>query len=240
MKRIILASCMLLLGIFATSQTLKMPVVVFKEDPLTHNMHIASDGQYLYTCNGGLSEKGQITKFTLSGEKVASYKIELDMRSLMYNASEKKLYVSTYDKELYKVNDLMMGSFVKVMEFQDRDGQCTPAFDPKGKSIYFYENGTVYIYTVKNGELKKTLFGLNSVPDASLEGTSIAVDNKYIYLWNYEEQIILAFDLKGEYRKSFKVNQGDYSFSLSSANNLIWVSTDGNYETGTWYGYKLW
>jgi hypothetical protein len=217
-----------------------MPAVVFKEDPLTHNMHIASDGEFLYTCNGGVPDKGQVSKFTLSGEKIGSYKLELDMRSILYNSADKKLYVSTYDKKLYRINDLMMGNYAEAWSYEDRDGQSTPAFSTDGKLVYFYEGGKVYIYDFKKGKLKKTLSHLDVVVGAPTESNAIAVDDKYIYTWNADEQIVLAYDKKGNFKKSFKLNQGDYVFSLSFANDMIWVSTDGNYESGTWYGYKLW
>lgn len=217
-----------------------MPVMVFKEDPLTHNMHIASDGQYLYTCNGGLPDKGQISKFTLTGEKIGSYKFELDMRSIMFNPSDKKLYVSTYGKKIYRINDVVMGSYSEIMTFDDRDGQSTPAFDAKGKYLCFYEDGKVFMYDWKKGKLKKTLEGLHLIQGAPDQSVAIAMDSRHIYTWNANDQLILAYDLKGNHEKTFKVNQGNYIFSLSVANGLVWVSTDGNYEVGTWYGYRLW
>lgn len=230
-----LMMCLLLSGWMLQAQTL-MPVVVFREDPATHNMHIASDGQYLYTCNGGVADDGMISKFTLAGEKIASYKVTLDMRSIMYNPADKKLYVSTYDKGIYKINDLMMGGFIKVLTIEERDGQSTPAIDPKGKYICYFEGGSVFMYDLKNGKLKKTISGL----DGSLDNVALAMDEKFFYIWNPDEQTIRAYDKKGNQKKSFKVNQGNYSFSLSIANGLAWVSTDGNYSTGTWYAYKLW
>lgn len=234
---VVLISMLFLLfsGVMLPAQTL-MPVVVFLEDAATHNMHIASDGQYLYTCNGGVADEGMISKYTLTGEKIASYKVSLDMRSIMYNPADKKLYVSTYDKNIYKVNDLMMGKIIKVLTVEERDGQSTPAIDPKGRYICYFEGGSVFMYDLKTGKLKKTINGL----DASTDNLALAMDEKYFYTWDFENKTIQAFDKKGKYKKSFKVNQGDYSFSLSFANGFAWVSTDGNYDTGTWYAYKLW
>jgi hypothetical protein len=216
-----------------------MPDRVFRDMPKTHNMHIASDGQFLYTCNGGKSEEGQVSKFSLEGELIGSYVIELDMRSIMYNPVDKKLYVSTFDRDLYKINDLMMGVYMKVQHFGDRDGQCCPAISADGKSICFLEGDSLFKYDLKLGKLKEVLTGFSNPTDALAESTSLAMDSKHIYTWNYDEQIILAFDMKGNYIKSFNVNQGDYLFSLSAADGLIWVSKDGDYDIGTWYGYDL-
>jgi DNA-binding beta-propeller fold protein YncE len=237
--RLTILSLFIFSNFWLLAQT-KMPEIVFKEDPLTHNMHIASDGEFLFTCNGGVADKGQVSIFRLNGEKVGSYSFPLDMRSIMFNPSDKKLYISTYDKKIYKINDVKMGSYVEVMSFDDRDGQSTPAIDAKGKYFWFYEDGMVYMYDIKKGKLKKKISGLNLQTGAPEQSVAIAVDGKHIYTWNADEQLILAFDLKGKYVKTFKVNQGNYQFSLSAANGLIWVSTDGNYDVGTWYGYRLW
>lgn len=107
---------MLLSAGASTAQTLK-PKVVFKDTPQTHIMHIASDGQYLYTCNGGKPELGQISEFTLDGTKIASYKVELDMHSVMYNPADKKLYINTYGREVYRIDDLKESVCSKVFEF---------------------------------------------------------------------------------------------------------------------------
>jgi DNA-binding beta-propeller fold protein YncE len=223
---------------FINAQT-RTPKIVFKDNPQTHNMHIASDGQYLYTCNGGKPELGQISKFAFDGTKIGSYKIDLDMRSIMYNASDKKLYVNTYGQKLYKINDLMQGIYSEVYDFSDRNEQSAPAISPDGKLIYFMEYGEVYVYALKNKKLKTTLSGLSTADNAADGGTAIAVDKKYIYSWNAGEQVVYVYNLKGKFQKTLKFNQGEYGFSLSYANGLLWVSTDGNYEEGTWYGYVV-
>jgi len=238
MKRIIAICCIMLFAGALGAQTLT-PRVVFKDNPQTHNMHIASDGQYLYTCNGGKSENGQISKFTLEGSKIGSYKFDLDMRSIMYNASDKKLYVNTYEQKLYRVNDLMMGSYKEVYDFSDRTEQATPAISTNGKLIYFMEYGVLYVYNMKNGKLKTSISGFTTTDEASSGGSAVAVDKKNIYSWDANVQTVYIYDLKGKYQKSLKLNQGDYGFSLSIANDLLWVSTDGNYDEGTWYGYVV-
>ena len=73
--------------------------IVFKDRPGNHNMGIASDGKYLYTCNGGNYTVGRINKYTLTGDSITSYPIAIDMRSIMYNTADGKLYVSGFESK---------------------------------------------------------------------------------------------------------------------------------------------
>jgi hypothetical protein len=52
--------------------------------------------------------------------------------------------------------------------------------------------------------------------------------------------MIFVYDLKGKKIKTVEISNGNYGFSLSFANGLIFVADDGDYATGTWYGYDLW
>ena len=51
------------------------PVISFNEFPVNHNIHIASDGNYYYTINGGNSSLGQINKFSFNGTLIKTYPI---------------------------------------------------------------------------------------------------------------------------------------------------------------------
>jgi DNA-binding beta-propeller fold protein YncE len=236
--RIIFICCFLLYAGKLYAQTIS-PKIVFKDNPQTHNMHLASDGQYLYTCNGGKSESGQISKFNANGTKTGSFKIELDMRSIMYNPQDKKLYVSTYSQKLYKINDLISGSYTEVYDFSDRNEQSVPALSTSGKLIYFMDFGVIYVYNMKNGKLKTTLSGFKTTDEAATGATAVAVDKKHIYSWDANEQTVFIYDLKGKFQKYVKLALGEYGFSLSFGNDLLWVATDGNYDEGIWYGYEI-
>jgi 6-phosphogluconolactonase (cycloisomerase 2 family) len=234
----VLLTCCLVIGLSAYSQTI-YPKVIFKDNPQTHNMHITSDGQYLYTCNGGKPDKGQISKFTTSGNKIGSYSFDLDMRSIMYNASDKKLYVNTYSQKLYRIVDLTQGIYTEVLDLADHNEQSAPAISPNGKLIYFNDFGTVQSMAFKNNKVKDTFTDLKTTDNAADGGTAVAVSNKHIYTWDAAEQLVYVYDLKGRLKKTLQLTQGDYGFSLSWANDLLWVSTDGNYEEGTWFGYEV-
>lgn len=234
---VVLCSILLFTG-FINAQTLA-PTIAFKDNPQTHNMHITSDGQFLFTCNGGKSELGQISKFNPDGTKIGTYKIGLDMRSIMFNPSDRKLYVYTFGQKLFKINDLMLGSYSEVFDFSDRTEQAAPAFSTNGKLIYFMEFGELYVYTMKDGKLKTKLSGLETTDNAAEGGTSVAIDKKHIYSWDAGKLTVYIYNLKGKFQKSVKLTQGDYGFSLSYAYDMLWVSTDGNYDVGTWYGYVV-
>ena len=234
---------MIVAGIFAAgsvqAQVLK-PVITFTEDPLTHNVHIVSDGSFYYTVNGGRADKGQINKFSFQGKLVDSYDIKLDMRSIMYNGKDKLFYVCTYERDIYKITDLSKGIYEKVLSGIYEDPQANLAMSPDGKYIYCMSGGTLTIYKFPSGKVSKTISNLNCGKEFSTGSSSVATDGQRIYTWNSDYKMIFVYDLKGKKIKTFDISKGDYGFSLSWANGLLFVSTDGNYETGTWYGYDLW
>lgn len=214
------------------------PNIQFSEHPKTHNVHLTSDGKFLYTCNGGRSNMGKIFKYDLFGNFIDSYEIKLDMRSIMYNPKDKKLYVNCYDKCIYKIVDLQYGAFEKVFcDIYDEE-QAGLALSPDGKYFYYMKDGTLTLFSTKTGKAVKTMTGFECGPSYS-GNTVVAVSKKNIFTWNAETQIVNVYTLKGVKKASYELSKGDYGFSLSFANGMIFVSKDGNYETGKWFGYKL-
>ncbi|MCD4736662.1 MAG: hypothetical protein K8R53_11505 [Bacteroidales bacterium] len=239
MKKVAYLLLIGILGSFvAIGQTID-PVISFKEDPLTHNMHICSDGKYYFTVNGGKPEKGQICKFDLDGKQLSTYPVELDMRTIMYHKKDKSLYVSTYGQSIYRIVDLEAGTYQEAHSELFDNEQGTPALSPNGKMLYAMDNGTLKVYDFKTGKLLDTFYGIKTGSDFSSGGAAVAVSKKNIYTWDAEEQIFYIYTIKGDYVKKVKLSKGDYGFSLSYAKGKVFVSEDGDYSTGTWYGYKI-
>lgn len=242
MKRtsiIIAIAAFLLMSTAAQGQILK-PKITFKEDPLTHNVHIASNGKHYYTVNGGRKNMGQVNKLSLDGKLVDSYKISLDMRSIMYNEKDQSFYVCTYDKKIVKITDLDKGTYETILVDLYDNEQANLALSPSGKFLYYFSGGTLQIFKFPSGKLYKTYTGIDSGKESTTGASAIATDGKYLYTWNADYKIIFAYDLKGKKVKSFEISKGNYGFSLSCANGLVFVAVDGDYDTGTWYGYDLW
>jgi hypothetical protein len=241
-KSILLVSIMLTFMAFGkpVKAQILSPKITFEETPQTHNMHICSDGEYYYTCNGGKSPKGQIQKFSFNGRLLDTYKVQLDMRSIMYNEKEKKFYVNTYEKEIYRITNLGSGRYDLVIgDMYDYD-QATLAMSSDGKYVYAFLDGTLKIYKFPSGKLSKTIKNLDCGKEFNSGASSVACDGKHIYTWNADYKMIYAYDMKGKKVRSFEVEKGSYGFSLSCANGLVFVSDDGNYDVGKWYGYDLW
>lgn len=215
------------------------PDIFFFENPETHNMHICSDGKFFYTVNGGKAAEGRIGKYDLKGKEVAVYPVELDMRSIMYNPSDKSLYVNTYDKAIFRITDLEQGVYSRLpVDFLEQE-QSTPAISANGKLIYEMNLGTLKVFNIKTGKVENTFYGMKCGEDVVSGAAAVAVDKKNIYTWNALEQEVYIYSNKGVFQNSFRVKQGDYGFSLSYANGYIFVSKDGDYGTGTWFGYKV-
>lgn len=243
MKKFILLSC-LMISYFsfkplAVSQVIK-PKITFQEDPQTHNAHIASDGKFYYTVNGGRANKGQINKFSFDGKLIDSYDFLLDMRSIMYNSKEGKFYICTYERDIYRITDMQQGRYEMVKSKMYENEQANLAMSADGKYIYCFDKGTLQIFKFPDGKLYKTITGLDSGKEFISGSSCVAVDKKHIYTWNPDYKMIFVYDLKGKKIKTVEISNGNYGFSLSFANGLIFVADDGDYATGTWYGYDLW
>lgn len=242
MRRNILQSVLFIVIILLSgsiqAQTLK-PVVQFEDEPRTHNAHLASDGQYLYTINCGKAHLGQISKFSFAGEFITSYDIDLDMRSMMWHPKEKQFYVCTYERNIYRITDLERGSYELVLSQMYDNEQASLAMSADGKLVYHLYNGQLNIYKFPSGKLIKIRYGFDCGKDFTTGNCAVAVDTKYIYTWNSDYKTIFVYTLSGKKVKSVTISSGDYGLSLSVANGMVWVSIDGNYETGKWFGYRI-
>ncbi len=222
----------------ASGQALK-PTLIIRDEAQTHNMHIASDGKFFYTCNGGKDTQGKILKYTLDGQFVEKYPIKLDMRSILYNAKDKHLYVSTIDKKIFKILDLASGTTQLQAENYFTNGQCAIALSPNGKVLYTLDNGTLTLAKFKDGTKIKTLSGLNCGLEPKYGATAVAVDKDFIYTWDAAAKKIFIYDDKGKFVNSVLITNGTYGFSLSCANGMVFVSLDGKDRVGIWYGYII-
>lgn len=215
------------------------PVVQFNEDPRTHNVHICFDGKNYYTINGGRANMGMIKKYDLDFKPVTTYDIELDMRSIMYEPKTGSFYVCTYDRSIFKITDMAGGKYELFRDTLYTDPQASLALSPDGKLLYSLYKGKIDIYKFPSLTFVRTLTGIDAGKTPTQGSCVLAVDKKFIYTWNTEYQLIFVYNLKGKKIKSVEISDGNYGFSLSAANGKIFVSKDGNYDIGNWYGYEI-
>lgn len=221
-----------------TGQPAINPDFYFSEHPGTHNMGITSDGNYYYTCNGGKIYEGKISKYSLNGNLIESYRIDLDMRNIMYNASDKHFYINCYDQNVYRITDLESGAFQLVFSNLYKNPQASLGMDVKGRYFYYLDDGTLSLYNVSDGKLKNRIYGLECGDELASGSHSVAVTKKNIITTDAEKQLLYIYDHKGTLKETIPFSNGDYAYSLSYANGYIFLATDGNYSNGMWYGYK--
>lgn len=237
-----------------TAQVIR-PVFTMSDEPgITHNAQVTCDGKFYYTCNGGTDKdgtpRGKINKYTLSGDFVKSYPFKkFDMRSIMYNKSDKHLYISTFDLKVYKIVDLASGTTELHFEKIYKNGQCAVALDPDGKTLYAMDGGTLTMYKFKDGSVIRSLSGLSSGADdkdhpgsGRYGSTTVAVDKKYIYTWDSHSgsRRVYAYDKNGKLVKVFQISSGNWGYSLCYANGYIFTALDGQNRVGMWYGFRPW
>jgi hypothetical protein len=218
--------------------------IIFKDDPINHNMHIASDGNYYYTCNGGGYTSGRINKYTLRGDSVTSYPISLDMRGLMYNKSDGHLYASGFEaniseRNMYRIDDLETGAFVKVHSNLYDYNQASVAMSDDGMYLYAFNKGTLKQYKFSDGSLVGTVNSLSYGTSNYGGDGAVAIDPDYIYTWDATTRTVYIYTHTGTFVDILTLTHGDNGMSLSFVNGYLFVSLDGNYGIGTWYGYNI-
>lgn len=236
-KSISIIIVLVTLGMFSLNAQTISPDIFFNDEPGTHNMGITSDGEFYYTCNGGKTYEGKISKYSLKGNFMKSYEVDLDMRSIMYNTKDGGLYVNCYDGNIYKISNLDDGSFQLVYSKLYKNEQASLAIGPKGKYLYCLDENTLNVYDFAKGTVVNTFYNINSGPDLGSGSNSVAASKKYIITFNAEKQAFFIYDKKGKLKETIKFMDGNYGFSLSYANGHIFVATDGDYGMGKWFGY---
>lgn len=233
----------ILLGLLINSSILKAqpikPSIIIDDYANTHNMHICFDGEYYYTVNGGITDQGLINKYDIEGNFIATYDIYLDMRSIIYNENTEKFYLYCYDNNIYEITNFEIGAYKLIHKELITSEQATVDLSPDGKKLYFNDNGKVKIYDFSTGKLLKTFENIKCGKDVFEGSNAIAVSNKNIFTWHGKKREIYIYDLNGNYISTIRIVDGDYGFSLSYANNMIFTAFDGNYDDGQWYGYEI-
>ncbi len=249
-------SLILCIGLY--SQVIR-PVVTLIDDPLPANIsHITADNDYYYTCTGGLSSKQEktvhkINKYgILTGDLIKSYPFKsFNMRSIMYNKKDKHLYIATFDMKIYKILDLETGIVEECFKNAGslyKNPKASPALDPNGKVLYVMDKGTITMYNFKDGKVIKTLSGFSYGEDnkddlntGKYGSGALAVSTNYIYTWDAhpKKKVIYVYDKDGNLITTVPISYGNWGFSLSYANGLVFVSNNGLNTVGYWNGYKL-
>jgi hypothetical protein len=214
--------------------TLSTPVLAieFSDISLLHNMGIASDGHYFYTCDGGNPSFGQLKTYDLGGHLVRSIACYLDMRAIFYNPADGNLYAKTYERDLYRV-DPVTGSATLVLSGIFAYDQSSPALTPDGQTLLEHESGTIRFIDFGTGALVKSLsgFAYGSYPSNEAVGTS----GTEIFTW--DGSTVSVTDMVGNPLESYLLPNGSYGFSLKFVDGLLFASVDGNGGVGHWYGY---
>lgn len=213
--------------------------VQFDDDPYNHNMHITSDGSYYYTINGGASSSGKINKYTLSGNFVQSYPIQIDGRGLSYNKTDGFLYASLYTGDVVKITSLENGTYEMLYEDFMQNDQASFALSPDGTMLYDFFQGTLKVHNFQTGAVVDSITGLSYGSGNYGGEAAVAVDGEYIYTWNSGTRTVYVYTNSGSFVRELVLSDGDNGQSLSFVDGYIFVSKDGNYGVGTWYGYNI-
>ena len=225
-------------NLFVQAQELQ-PKKIFEEQTKTHNAHICFDGKYYYTAHGGIADEGVVNKIDKKGHIIESFALGLDMRSLLYDNSKKCFYVCTFNRNIYQINNLKKGNLILLHEQLYEDENTSLGISRNGKYFYCNSSGFVFVYEVQSGELVSSISNIQCGREANTGAVSIAVGNKCFYTLDSEQKTIFKYNLQGSEMGRYKYTDGDFSYSLSFANNYVFIAKDGNYNTGCWYGYKL-
>ena len=215
-------------------------MISFPDDPVNHNMGIASDGYYYYTVNGGNAASGLINVYDLQGNFISSNPILLDMRGIVYNPLDRFLYTSTYTgSAVYRILDVNSGTFEIVHSNILMNSQSSIGISWNGREFFDHYNGTVNVHDFQTGAILQTLTGFQYGAGNFGGNSTVTADPDYLYTWDANLLRVYVYDHNGNFIQSLTLTNGDCGMSLSFIDGKLFVSDDGNYNVGTWYGFSI-
>lgn len=226
----------------ASKPGVKNPVEVMKmtDEVYFHNVSITYDGNHYFTINGGNDSYCLLNKYDSEGKLVDAYDVGLDARSICFNPKDDRLYVKVYGLDLYVIDLENESAEMALYDVFDADNSSVGISDD-GERIYELAEGNIKVLDLKTGkELKR--FKLTNYFDEHGYHSSIAVSNRYLFVWG-DSDAIIVYDLNGVYVSEFRLPRPGYGFSLSYCNKILWIAQDADASTdrgnGYWYGYRL-
>jgi len=215
----------------------------FTDHVYYHNMGITWDGEYYYTINGGNTEYSNLHRYYESGDLDSEYDLGVDCRAILYSPAEEQLYVKPFGMSL-DVVDLDLEETSTDLEDIFSGDQSSVAMSPDGEKLYELYEGTVKVFNTDGDE--ETSFELSSYNTTEGLGYAyaIAASDKFLFVWAPEsDNEILVYGVDGKYVTKFALPRSGFGFSLSWANDMLWIAEDADGDTdgadGTWYGYTL-
>jgi WD40 repeat protein len=216
----------------------------FTDHVYYHNMGITWDGDYYYTVNGGNTENSDLNKYDAAGKLDTHYDVSADGRAILFNTSDEQLYIKPYGASLDEV-DLDLEETTTSLDSVFHEDQSSVAMSPDGEKLYELSDGTVYVYDASTGD-EETSFKLSSYNTTTEHGyaDAIAASDKFLFVWapNSDKEI-LVYGIDGNYVTKFTLPRAGFGFSLSWANDMLWIAKDADGGSdgadGTWYGYQL-
>jgi len=217
--------------------------IEFTDHVYFHNMGITWDGEYYYTINGGNTENSNLNRYEETGLLDSEYDVSADGRAILYSPSEEQLYVKAYATSLDEV-DLDLEETSSALEDIFSGEQSSVAMSPDGEKLYEFYEGTVKVFNTDGDE--ETSFDLSTYNTTEELGYAyaIAASDKFLFVWApNSDKGILVYGIDGKYVTKFTLPRVGFGFSLSWANDMLWIAEDADGGSdgadGTWYGYKL-
>jgi hypothetical protein len=216
----------------------------FDDHVYYHNMGITWDGNHYFTVNGGNTGYSNLNEYDDEGGEVETYDLGIDGRAILYDPDDEQLYVKTFSTDLTTV-DLILEETDTEHEGMFQGDQTSVAMSPDGEKLYELFEGEVFVYDAETGE-EESSFKLSSVSEEEAYGYkyAIAASDRFLFVWAPKSETeILVYGLDGKYVTRFALPRSGFGFSLSWANDMLWIAKDADGssdgEDGTWYGYAL-
>ena len=209
--------------------------MMIKDYTFFHNAGITFDGEHYITTSGGNSYYSRINMYNLSGNLVKSIDAGIDGRSIHYLMNQKRLLVKKYGNYLMDIDEANE-SGENNYDIYFIESNSSIAFDPNEDYVYEMTNyGDIIVTDIISGDLVNEIT-IAKYYDEILYNTSIAVGQKYLYIWGGKDKIYM-YDKKGTLNDSIDIQFNAYPLSLSYCNGMLWIAQDADAESNGGYGY---
>lgn len=232
---IILASCAKKADVLKTDNGF-----VIEDNVYFHNMGITFDGNYYYTINGGNDGYSLINVYDKRGKFIKKGEPGIDARSIHYIDRTGDFYIKAFGVDIMNLN---INDFTYDVDYDYYmwGDNSSVSFDPACNYLYELFEGEIIVVDAEDG-LEVNNFYIDRYYDEHLYNSSIAVGEKYIYIWGSPSKIYM-YDFDGNIEDSITVKMNGYAPSLSYCNGMLWLAEDADASTsggnGYWYGFKV-